>query len=96
MLGKEHQTLPRRRGERAGLQIVLRTRAGAVGARADAIRALRSAVVVAPESVRGPLRKLGGAELVRRCAAFRISGGIEVEAELTKFSLRSLARRSKT
>jgi transposase len=93
VLAKEHQSMPRSRGERAALAIVLRTRASAVAARSDAIRALRSAVVVAPESVRESLRKLGGAELTRRCAAFRISAGIEVEAELTKLSLRSLARR---
>jgi transposase len=93
VLAKEHQTLPRRRGERAGLQIVLRTRGGAVDARSDAIRALRSAVVVAPESVAAPLRRLGGAELIRRCASLRIAAGTEVETELTKLSLRSLARR---
>lgn len=93
VLAKEHQTLPRRRGERAALQIVLRTRGGAVDARSDAIRSLRSAVITAPESVGAPLRKLGGADLVRRCASLRIAGGTEIEAELTKLSLRSMARR---
>lgn len=93
VLAKEHQSMPRARGERAALQILLRTRGGAVGARADAIRSLRGGLITAPESVSAPLRGLGATALIRRCSGLRIAGGSGIEVEMAKLSLRALARR---
>ena len=88
-LGQVRLARPRAGGERAGLQALLATREGAVQARASALCQLRSLLVAAPERLRGELRGLSRAALLRRCVALR---GREGERALA-CSLRALARR---
>jgi len=61
-------------------------------ARTQAINALRSLVVTAPEELRERLHDLPGPRLVRTCAAFR-PGAPAGPGEATRMALRSIARR---
>jgi transposase len=88
-------TIPKTRdGDSEALRFLSRTRALAVKARAEALTALRSMIVAAPEPLRGQLRHLTRTDLIGTCAGLRpdpvAAGGI---LAATKTALRSTARR---
>jgi transposase len=93
-LGRRHLTEPRRRGEREAIRVALRTRHGAVRARATAIAQLKSLVVSAPEDLRSPLRRAGERDLLARCRRLRVGTSQSVEHRMTVQALRSTARRA--
>jgi transposase len=93
-LGEEHPAIPRRRGWREALRLLVSTRQGAVGARSRAICALKAAVVSAPEPLRGKLRGLAGERLLTRCARMRVREDQGVELRASAIALRALARRA--
>jgi transposase len=62
-LAQERPAVPRRRGDRAALRVLLATRQGAVAARTCAINQLKALIVGAPEELRAELR--GAAAAVR-------------------------------
>lgn len=93
-LGRRHLTEPRRRGEREAIRVALRTRQGAVRARAIAISQLRSLIVSAPEDLRSALRRAGEKDLLGRCGRLRVRASQPVEHRMTVRALRSTARRA--
>lgn len=93
-LGREHLAEPRRRGEREAIRVALRSRQGAVRARAMAIGQLSSLIVTAPESLRSSLRRGGEGGLARRCARLRGGPAQSLEHRVTVQALRSTARRA--
>ncbi|MCH6172432.1 IS110 family transposase [Pseudonocardia alaniniphila] len=64
-LARDLQALPRARGQREAIRMVLATRAGVLVSRTKAINELKSLIVVAPEHLRAQLR---GLSLVRQLA----------------------------
>jgi transposase len=93
-LGEEHPAIPRQRGWREALRVLVSTRHGAVGARSKAVCALKAAIVSAPEPLRGKLRGLGTQGLLARCSRMRIHEDQEPELRASVIALRSLARRA--
>jgi transposase len=83
-----------RTGTVEAVRVLRVARTGAVQQRADVQRQMKSLVVSAPEPLRGQLRALKTAVLVKTCAAFRPDPARLAEpAAATRFALRSLARR---
>lgn len=72
-LARDHLGVPRGRGEREAIRVLLTTRAGAIEARTAALSALHALVTTAPEELRQRLRVLPTGALVRTCAALRTS-----------------------
>jgi transposase len=92
-LGRRHLAEPRRRGEREAIRVALRTRQGAVRARAIAVGQLKSSIVTAPESLRSSLRQ-SDKDLLGRCTRLRVCASQSVEHRMTVRALRSTARRA--
>ena len=90
-LARSRHALPRCRGEREMMRILLSAREGAVHAHTQGVNQLQALVTTAPERLRGRLRDLRGEQLVKACLALR-SGG-DPETALTAATLRSVARR---
>lgn len=92
-LARDHLGVPRGRGEREAIRVLLTTRAGAIEARTAALSALHALVTTAPEELRQRLRVLPTGALVRTCAALRTSRRHSSEQFATVLALRSTARR---
>jgi hypothetical protein len=92
-LGREQLAQPRAAGRRAALSVRLAARRSAVQAAGDAQRQLHALVVAAPDSLRGRLRGLTTARLVRTCRRLRQRTDGDPETAATVASLRALARR---
>ena len=91
LLGREKWAVPRRRGTREAMRVMLVARNGAQRSRVAAINQLKGLVVTAPVELRQQLRGRKTNQLVRHCAAFRPSGDDETAG--TKTAMRILARR---
>lgn len=84
---------PKSRDSQVEMIRVLRVaRRGAMKARIQVGAQVDAVITSAPESVRGPLRKLKSRQRIRACAGFR-PGVLKDPASATKAALRSLARR---
>jgi len=70
-LAQEHLALPRCRGDRAALQVLLATRRHATASRVAAINQLKALIVGAPEELRGELRGMTTSVQITRCAGLR-------------------------
>ncbi|ALL79664.1 hypothetical protein AD006_31300 (plasmid) [Pseudonocardia sp. EC080610-09] len=92
-LSREFQALPRARGLRAALRMVLATRAGVLVSRTKAINELKSLIVVAPEHLRAQLRGLSLARQLVRIEALQTPAAAEIEHRVTISTLRSIAAR---
>jgi transposase len=92
-LGRDQRAQPRAAGQRAALSVRLTARRSAVQAATDAQRQLHALVVAAPDSLRGRLRGLTTARLVRTCGRLRQRTDGDPEIAATVASLRALARR---
>jgi transposase len=92
-LAREFQTLPRARGLREALRMVLATRAAVLVSRTKAINELKSLIIVAPEHLRAQLRGLSLARQLSRIEALQTPPGAEVEHRVTISTLRSIAAR---
>ena len=93
-LAAKKLALPRKRGSREALRILLATREGALRARTQALCQLHALVVGAPENLRSRLRHLSTDELVRRSSRLRRNPGDCLELQITSQALRSVARRA--
>lgn len=93
-LARDQLAGPRRRGEREALRVLLITRQGAIRARTAAIAQVRALVLTAEEQLRGRLRGLKSAALLRRCASLRTHPAHSLERRATLTCLRSAARRA--
>lgn len=93
-LAAEKLAMPRLRGAREAIRILLTTREGALKARTQALSQLHALVVSAPEVLRCRLRRLGTAALVTRCSQLRRQPQQCIELQVTIQALRSVARRA--
>jgi transposase len=92
-LAREFQTMPRARGLREALRMVLATRAAVLVSRTKAINELKSLIIVAPEHLRAQLRGVSLARQLSRIEALQTPAGAEVEHRVTISTLRSIAAR---
>lgn len=93
-LADEKLAMPRSRGSREALRILLATREGALKARTQALCQLHALVIGAPETLRSRLRPLRTDELVSRCSQLRREPQPCLELQVTRQALRSVARRA--
>jgi transposase len=92
-LAQQHLAVPRRRGDREALRVLLATRQGAVTARACALNQLKALIVGAPEELRAELRARSTIGQVAYCAAPRDRPARSLEHRTTVRALRSTAQR---
>lgn len=90
-LSQQRPSLPRARGERELLRVLMTARNGAVEAEKQGLNQLYALVVSAPEPLRRRLGKLRAAALVKACSQLRPTG--DQECVVTAATLRSVARR---
>jgi len=94
-LAREHHAVPRQRGNREAIRVLLSTREGAVIASRQALNQLYALVVTAPEPIHERLIRLRGESLVKACMRLRSTAG-EIETSVTTRALRQVARRIRT
>lgn len=95
-LGRLWPSVPRARGDREALRVLVTTRKGAITARTSAINELKALLVTAPVDLRDQLRGHTTNTLIAKCSTFRLRSGPINELTATKQALRSLARRIRT
>ncbi len=93
VLGLERPATPRAGGERQALQALVAAREGAVNAKCAGLAQIRDLLITTPEPLRGELRPLTQAPLLRRLAATRPEGRRDPELRGSMLALRSVARR---
>jgi transposase len=93
VLAETRPAEPRAGGEREALRALMAAREGAVNARRAALCQLRDLLITTPEPLRGELRPLTRARLLRRLAAARPERRRDVELRGTVRALRAVARR---
>jgi transposase len=91
-LAREHHAIPRQRGNREAIRVLLSTREGAVTAYRQALNQLYALVVTAPPPIHERLIGLKGEHLVSACLRLR-STASDVETRVTTRVLRQVARR---
>ena len=92
VLGRSWPAVPRARGDREALRVLITTRQSAQTAKVAAINHLKALLVTAPPDLRDQLQGLPTTALVTKCLRFRL-GPHPSEHTATKQALRSLARR---
>jgi transposase len=85
--------VPRSRGEREALRVLISTRASAVTARTRAINHLKALIVSAPEELRAELRGKTSDTQISYCAALRPRPSRDIEHRMTARALQSTAQR---
>jgi transposase len=93
VLGQERPATPRAGGERQALQALVAAREGAVNAKCAGLAQMRDLLITTPEPLRGELRPLTQAPLLRRLAATRPDARRDPELRGSMLALRSVARR---
>lgn len=93
VLGQSRPAQPRAGGEREALRALMAAREGAVNARRAGLCQLQGLLVTMPEPLRGELRPLTRARLLRRLAAIRPQRCLDPELRGTLLALRAVARR---
>jgi len=93
VLGQTRPAQPRSGGEREALRALMTAREGAVNAKRAGLCQLQGLLVTAPEPLRGELRPLPRASLLRRLAAVRPERRQDAELRGTLLALRAVARR---
>lgn len=91
-LARKHHGLPKARGEREMLRVLVTAREGAVQAEKQGLNQIYALVVAAPEPLRQKLGRLRQEALVKACLQLRPAAG-DAELLVTAATLRSLARR---
>ena len=92
-LSCDHPVVPRSRGEREALRVLISTRASAVTARTRAINHLKALIVSAPEELRAELRGKTSDTQISYCAALRPRPSRDIEHRMTARALQSTAQR---
>jgi transposase len=92
-LSRDHLSMPRSRGNREALRVLMSTRASAVTARTRAINHLKALIVSAPEELRAELRGKTSDAQITYCAALRPRPSRNLEHRATVRVLRSTAQR---
>jgi transposase len=88
-LSSDHLVVPRSRGDREALRVLISTRASAVTARTRAINHLKALIVSAPEELRAELRGKTSDAQISYCAALRPRPSRDIEQRATVRVLRS-------
>jgi transposase len=91
-LARKHHAVPRQRGNREAVRVLLSTREGVVTASRQALNQLYALVVTAPGPIHQRLIGLRGERLVGACIRLRCTAG-DVETSVTTRVLRQVARR---
>jgi transposase len=92
-LGHDRLAIPRRRGEREALRVLLSTRRSATTARVAAIGQLKALIVGAPEELRAELRGRHTSSQIHYCASLRERPTKSLEHRATVQALRATAQR---
>jgi transposase len=92
-LSQDRPAIPRRRGEREALRVLLTTRRCATLARVAAIGQLKALIVGAPEELRAELRGRSTANQIQHCAGLRRRPARSLEHQATVRALRATAQR---
>jgi transposase len=92
-LGQDRLAIPRRRGEREALRVLLTTRRCATLARVAAIGQLKALIVGAPEELRAELRGRSTSTQIDSCATLRQRPTRSLEHRATVRALRATAQR---
>jgi transposase len=92
-LGQDRLAIPRRRGEREALRVLLTTRRCATLARVAAIGQLKALIVGAPEELRAELRGRSTSSQVASCATLRQRPTRSLEHRATVRALGATAQR---
>jgi transposase len=92
-LAHQRLAVPRRRGDRQALRVLLATRQGAVVARTGATNQLKALIVGAPEELRAELRARSTSGQITSCAALRERPARSLEHRSTVRALRCTAQR---
>lgn len=90
-LTRDRLGLPKKRGQREMLRVLMTAREGAVNAQKQGLNQLYALVVSSPEDLRSRLDGLRGAALVKACLQLRPTG--DAERVVTATTLRAVARR---
>jgi len=90
-LAREHHALPRQRGRREAIRVLMTTRQSAISASVHGLNQLYALVVTAPEPLHERLIPLRGERLIGACLRLQPRG--EVETMVTASAMRQLARR---
>lgn len=90
---RHHLTLPRARGAREAMRVLLSARRAAITARTAAICQLKALVVTSTAELRESLRGLTTRELVRTCGRLHVMARHNDERRGTVLALRATARR---
>ena len=93
VLAQSQPAEPRAGGEREALRALMAAREGALKARRAGLCQLRNLLITAPEPLRGQLRALTRARLLRRLAAVRPQRRRDLELRGTLLALRAVAHR---
>jgi transposase len=93
-LSRDHLAQPRCRGDREALRVLVRTRTGAVRAKARAICHVKALIVTAPTPLRDHLRQLSDVDLLPRCGRLRTTPAQSTEHRATVVAIRTTARRA--
>jgi transposase len=94
-LAREHHAIPRQRGNREAIRVLLSAREGAVTAYRQALNQLYALVVTAPQPIHERLIRLKGEQLVNACVRLR-SAASDVETSVTTRVLRQVAQRTRS
>jgi transposase len=92
-LGHQRQTLPRRRGDREALRVLLTTRRHATSSRVAAVNQLKALIVGAAEELRAELRGVATTAQLGRCVGLRDRPARPPGHRMTVRALRTTARR---
>lgn len=92
-LSTDHQAVPRTRGLREAIRLVMNTRHALLASRTKAINELKSAIVTAPEHLRAGLRGASLAKQLDRIEALTGPVSPSVEHRVTMLILRSITAR---
>jgi len=90
-LAREHHAIPRQRGQREAIRVLLSAREGAVNAHRQGLNQLYALAVTAPDPIRERLIRLRGEQLMS--ASLRLRGSADLETRVTVATMRQVARR---
>jgi transposase len=90
-LARAHHAIPRQRGKREAIRVLLTSRQSAINAYRQGLNQLYALVVTAPTPLHERLIRLKGERLVVACSRLRPGG--DLEARVTGMTMRQIARR---
>jgi transposase len=91
-LSRRYHAIPRRRGHREAMRVLMTARESAISAYRQGLNQLYALVVTAPDPLHERLVGLKGARLVAACSKLRRCGDLELS--VTAATLRAVARRA--